>query len=1023
MAVPKQVIPYPMTKGQDLGVDKLLASGLLQTDDVVFDDSNTVKQRGGVNFGVGLGANIRRMFTVNGTPFAESVVGDMTALEAGIARAALAPAPSFASGAFATADGKYMRASGLSKRIQSVSRSNTLPQQGFDVNASGAFYAVGWEIYDPTGSFRQGVRFSIRSTATDVEVGGFSLVSTQYRYTLPRIMVNSNGQFVFVYSKQDPVATPTTQSIYAQVYSAAGVVSVAETLILATTEANGHFDVSMCSDGTRFAVVAFPHAAASIVSAQIHASLLTTLVAHPAGVTTGTPYIVGAFISVNAGVYTTQYCYSVRTNVCRGRSVPSSTNVLSGEATIYTAPASRTTGRMVIGDWGDGVTLLVDSYELSTSVQAAIAVVATTATWGSLLSTVVYANALLGGRIATYSGRGYVLTLSGTVSSYTFRNTARSALLLDITGARAAAVNSLPYYVSHTVARLDQYATCRVAMDFANVGGISSTWVSGNKLYVSYLKFETDQLIAGTSSDTSLAISKAEIDFDSQLGFVEYNGITVLAGACPLDCDGQNVYEDGFHAPPEINFVSWGVGPGTVPGINSNTLTIGPFPAGMLGQTVTLALTEAWMDASGNWHEGRPSNRITTTAVLAAPNNYLTIAMSRPMSLKDPSKRRLLVYRTKGSSTDTNLYLSVDAFGTFYDDTFLGNGEVLYSDTRPAQDGAPSCRHLSTYENRLIAASCDDPSQVWASQLIDRGYGISWNLTSANFRVIVPPRAGRVVGSVEMDGKLVVLGEEQVGYVLGSGPDASGVGNFSNFETVVADQGADWNSPRAIGQGGDGVWFYTARGLRCLGRSNELLRDDEGALLGGKLDSLLVVGAGVTYVQTSSNQLIRFFNNGYCFVYDTQWKQWSRFTAHAAEDAVYAWALDQFWHVTSSFGLYYSETAFVDYSGDIPCAVQLPQLQFGGLQGFQRVQKMFAIFDTLPDTVSVDCAYNFGALVNEASGTPPQQFRHDFKTQKCEALSVRISWNAAAARPRLSAVTLQIGLKNGPYRIGSGGTF
>lgn len=998
MAIQKQMIPYPLVKGADLGVDRMLATGLLQSDDVVFDDSDTVKQRGGLVQGFSGAADAAiRAFTQRGTPAVETVSGAMWQGDTG-----------------KQFTGNFPRAAALTQRVQSIAKTDTASTiQNYDVAYSDSSYCLAYEV-PASGANLATVRFSVRSKVSDAEISGLQFVSTTDTYANPRVLALPTG-FVFVYLRQ----TGGVWGIYAQRVDAAGSTVVGETLLINTLTAGTAYDAAMCSDGLRFSVVGI---AANILSSQITVNTLATALAHPVAAYATAPTSITAHCLVSAGVYTTMFLYGAGTNL-RGRSVPSNTNVLTAEITLYAAGAGNTVGRVAVhafqatdyfvafdticqplGTYYYGIT----RYLTTTSVLGALGAIGKTTS-----------HHCIGGRFFVMGGRLQLPLISFYPSTGT--NTARALLVADAQYAYETIDGTDPEIPLHLTARIDQFEVVRanlvaLAGQKKRVPGVQVDTVTGIA-HVYYLKFETDLLFAGLTNDTGIAVARCDLDPNSQLGYVEANGTTLLAGACPLVCDSQQIFEDGFNFPPEIlGSVVMGAAPAAS---TTTTITVGPFT---LSSTYTLALTEAWMDAAGNWHESRPTNFYSLT--VGGANPYATIPIARPFSLKDSTRRRLLLYRTKPSSTDTNLYLALDSAGNFISDTDLGSGEVLYTTTRPAQDGMPACRHLATGNNRIFAAGCGDGSKVYFSQLIDRGYGVAWDVTDANFQQTIPTRSGRVVGTAEMDGKQVIVCEEQCGYILGNGPDATGVGAYASYETVIADQGASWDSPRSIGQGGDGVWFYTARGLRVLGRANELLRNEEGGLVGSKLDSLLVTEAGVTYVQNSSNQLVRFFNNGYCYVYDTQWKQWSRFTNHAAADAVYAYAYDQFWHFNSTFGYYYGETTYMDPgSTAISCYVQGPHMQFGGLQGFQRVQKMLAIFDGAPDAVNVACAYDFGTLNVEANAGASAQFRHDFVTQKCQALSVQLNWTSTSKRPRLSAVSLQVAVKPGPFRIGSGGTY
>jgi hypothetical protein len=497
--------------------------------------------------------------------------------------------------------------------------------------------------------------------------------------------------------------------------------------------------------------------------------------------------------------------------------------------------------------------------------------------------------------------------------------------------------------------------------------------------------------------------------------------------------DGRQVVEEGFHWAPEVSGGS----------LTPAAVGILTFPNATASYTVVF--TEGWTDAQGNWHESGVASEYPVTITAGSGLYSVNPTLIRAPSLK--GGRELVMYRTLGSSADTSLYLT----GASTSEAALPSGEQLYTAGNVLPNTpAPSCRHVSVFQKRLVLSGCGDGSRVHWSKQTTPGYGVEFSSGDPTHQTTVPSDKGRVVATEEMDDRLVVLCENGVGLISGTGPAPTGLaGQYSDFSSIITETGCSWDSPKSVARGPEGVWFRSPFGIRLVSRSGSLARNQDGKQSGAEVDAL--VSGSVVAVAGDTRQQVRFYqSSGTCLVWDYQWQQWTRFTGMANVDAVYA--DDRFYHLSN----YSTTTPLLRYttsragyedvtSAGVPWAiftatVETPWLSFAGIQGFQRVCRLMMLGkdagtpgETHAITLSVYKDFNEGAPVETASvlaattGNGQIQIQHHFATQKCESMKLRITFGAdpagGEAALRLTDLTLQVGVKSGYNKMPSSQRF
>jgi hypothetical protein len=703
-----------------------------------------------------------------------------------------------------------------------------------------------------------------------------------------------------------------------------------------------------------------------------------------------------------------------------------------GPTTVATGPAS--TACLRIAAYEASSTLIYLAWDSVTTVatttySSTLRVSSFTHAYASVSECAGFAPWFIAGRIASVNSRLYL-----PMALLSYEGYQGTTYLVDLSSVLSnlgtAGNTGAP---PHVVARLD-YGECALNEDrLKRATRVPGAPVRGNSVIIPYLKYETDLRVVGGANETPWAVARALVDFDSQVGQLEVNGLALLAGACPHIFDGSNYVEEGFHHAPEIV--------GGTTGAASGSLQFGTTSG-----TYTICCTLAWQDAQGNWHESAPSNEVSVN-ITGPTNVYITPVVIEPPTQKP--RARLIWYRTQRSSTDTTLYTWEDQYGvSITDDTVLSAGEALYTtgDVLPNAP-MPSCRHLSLFQRRVVATGVGDGSRVVYSKQFDPGYGVEFT-TDPTHQTLIPASAGRGVGSQESDDRLFILCENAVGIVYGQGPTATGLaGAYSEFNTSITETGASWDSPKSIVRAPEGVWFRSPFGIRLVSRQGGLARGQDGKQVGAEIDDL--VSGTCVAVSGGAKQQIRFYQSaGTVLVWDYQWGKWTRFTGHANVDAVYA--DDRYYHVSnvSSVALlrYYDEAAYRDVrdngttEGVFEGYVETAWLQFAGIQGFQRIYRLMLLGrNTTANPVYIRQRFFYDFSGTEDTADQPEssfnpagtafvvQNQHHFIKQKCEALKIQIRMRAgsgaADGRFRLTDLTLQVGVKPGYYKLPSSQRF
>ncbi len=379
-------------------------------------------------------------------------------------------------------------------------------------------------------------------------------------------------------------------------------------------------------------------------------------------------------------------------------------------------------------------------------------------------------------------------------------------------------------------------------------------------------------------------------------------------------------------------------------------------------------------------------------------------------------------------------------------------GGYLEYDTPPA--ASIVCNHA----DRIWLAGLEFGNQLayfipW-SQGKALAYGAQLQTINSN---IGQTACGAVVGLVSMDSNLIVLQENAVQYIAGTGPDATGSGQpFALAQLVASSTVVGCRDAGSIGLTPNGIMFKSAQGWYLLDRNLALHP------IGKRVQQYNAdVCTSCVAVPNSTQMRCLCGATGTTLVYDWFYDDWAPFTNHSGWDAcvdpngVYA-------YVNSTTGIVQTETAgqFADPFGagggntqGIPMSVTTAWLKLNGIQGFGALFWIYVkgyFLGSQPYLVQI--AYNYNPTVVDSFIYQPGasdsnlywgsdttwgesspwgirgnvdsfgntfQFRINPSVHHCESLQITITEQtpySTTSTWSLDAIDLEVGLRRGGFK-------
>jgi hypothetical protein len=276
--------------------------------------------------------------------------------------------------------------------------------------------------------------------------------------------------------------------------------------------------------------------------------------------------------------------------------------------------------------------------------------------------------------------------------------------------------------------------------------------------------------------------------------------------------------------------------------------------------------------------------------------------------------------------------------------------------------------------------------------------------------------SGPIVTVGVLDDKLIIFKENELFYLVGTGPDNTGANNdFTDPIYISSIVGC--NNAKSIVKTPEGLMFQSSKGIWLLNRNLQVTY--VGAPV-EQYNSYSVVSA-VNIVGT--NQVRFAMSNDVTLIYDYFYGQWGTFTGiPMVSSTIY-----QGYHTfINSTGGVFQETAGQYYDGTIASPVLMSfttgPLNVAGLQGFERAYWFNFIGDYLSEhTLTCSIAYDYdgftqSSVVNPLSSDALEQWQVYFRQQKCQSAQIKIEESYSAggtpgAGFNMSGLNIQIGVK------------
>jgi len=515
---------------------------------------------------------------------------------------------------------------------------------------------------------------------------------------------------------------------------------------------------------------------------------------------------------------------------------------------------------------------------------------------------------------------------------------------------------------------------------------------------------------------------------------------TLISGGYLQAYDGVSIFESGFHLFPD--------------NITAASNATGTLPNG----TYTYQIVYEWVDNYNQQHRSAPSLPVSVTISsnnsvdLTIPYLYLTDRKS-PRSPIIISVFRLkqggtIYYKvplsiTYNVTTGKTLPASTGAFSVLINDNISDanlTDEELYTTGNVLESIAPpAAKFLTRFKNRMFVSGLERSDALWYSKEAQPDLAVEF---SPFLYISVDDTGGPITALSTMDDKLLIFKANTIFVLMGDGPNAAGAQNqFNSPQAVTTDVGAVSND--SVVKVRDGVMFKSRKGIYLIDRSLQV------SYVGADVEEYNDLNITSAIVIDNLNQARFTTAEGFCLVYDMFFKQWSVFTNIEAVHSL-NWQNKFIFLKDNAEVLREQKGLYTDKGQPIETSYVLSLLQFGQIQGFQRIYKLNVLgeyrgdhglkielgydyrdfyeerFINYPDGILFDGKWGDDTVWGEAGSAwggvsdGVYQFQVRPRQQRCQAMKLRISdffVTTGTAGFALSNVTAEVGIEPNAARI------
>lgn len=310
---------------------------------------------------------------------------------------------------------------------------------------------------------------------------------------------------------------------------------------------------------------------------------------------------------------------------------------------------------------------------------------------------------------------------------------------------------------------------------------------------------------------------------------------------------------------------------------------------------------------------------------------------------------------------------SVSYVDTQADNQILGNSLIYTTGGVIENIGAPSFTALTLFDDRLWGIDAEDQNLLWYSKQVIEATPVEM---SDLFTFYVAPSTasqgstGNMFCIAPMDDKLIILKQNALYYINGTGPDNTGANSQYSPPIFITSVVGSINQ-KSIVLMAEGLMFQSDKGIWILNRGMQIV------YIGAPVEEFTKDALVQSAVSIPETTQVRFtLNSGITLMYDYYFQQWGIFKGVSAISST----LYQNKHTfLNKNGKVFQETPglYIDGSNPVLMGFQTGWINLAGIQGYQRIYD-FGLLGTYlsPHKLSVKVSYDFKSVFHQTIVTP-----------------------------------------------------
>lgn len=491
-----------------------------------------------------------------------------------------------------------------------------------------------------------------------------------------------------------------------------------------------------------------------------------------------------------------------------------------------------------------------------------------------------------------------------------------------------------------------------------------------------------------------------------------------ITGGQLWEYDGSNVFEHGFLQYPNA------------PSLTGATTT-GSMDAG----TYQVVAFFEWTDARGQIHRSAMSEPSTVTLGGATTGKITCVVNTLRLTHRSNVIVRVARTTTNGTQFYVDNSLSTANVTTANTVSIVITTEPDADDPLVYTDGGildnlPPAPLFSIVRKGERLYGVDEDGKVWYTRrhVLNEAAAFADEFLTAD---INEEATGDNYKIAEMDGAVVVFGENSIQVISGDGPDETGANSDLQDPRVIASEVGTAPDSRIV-KTDAGLFFKSKKGICLLSRSFQV---DQS--VGTPVEPYKSLTMSSAVVVPTKNQVRFGHSDGVALVFDYVAKAWAVFSNLEHADAA-VWG-DDYVLLRYDGTVWRQSDGYIDGDGaSISISLRTPWLKLSGLQGFQRLSYASLLGEWRSNhSLTLGVYYDYAQASTESvtfsamsvaqgyAQGDPLQIRHHLG-RKCKAVMFEITDSAQDGTkegPRLTSLSLEMGMKAGVSRQSKSRTF